>query len=265
MKLACNWSMELEFLLNAGEVEIDYLKAAALEDYDALFSKMRKTHPILLHGFDMNLYAGTRNAEDIDFAKLNNLLDFCSSPHFGIHLSVNNEDVKPGMSDYDISEKMIANIEFFKKNIDLPVLVENVPDCNRDRIVFRHHPFSDAELISHVINTTDVGFLFDITHAKITCLYHGSDFYEYATRLPLEKVREIHVNGSGYDEAGNIADIHAAMVDEDYKHLQWVTERTEPQIITLEYGWQAKSQYGAEMDKLKEALVLLQRFKTGDA
>jgi len=59
---------------------------------------------------------------------------------------------------------------------------------------------------------------------------------DYLRQLPLNRVVEIHVNGSGYDKEGFPRDTHQAMEDEDYKLLEWVLNYTNPEVVTLEYN-----------------------------
>lgn len=74
------------------------------------------------------------------------------------------------------------------------------------------------EQINRVLNENDVSFLLDLTHAKITALYNGWDVYDYILQSPLNRVKEIYVNGSGYDKNGFPEDIHKSMEDENYTY-----------------------------------------------
>ncbi|MBU3109583.1 multinuclear nonheme iron-dependent oxidase [Clostridium gasigenes] len=78
--------------------------------------------------------------------------------------------------------------------------------------------------------------MLDITHAKITAQYHDWNIRDYIRQLPLNRVVEIHVNGSGYDKDGFPADTHQAMENEYYELLEWVLNYTNPNIVTLEYN-----------------------------
>lgn len=236
MYIGCNWSEALKLLLERKEVEIDYIKSGAYENFNELFPIMRSMHPILLHGLGYFEHTGMKNTDMIDFNLANRLINDCNSPHFGIHLSIKNSDMYPGMTDEDIHKHMSKQIQIFKKNLKVPILLENTPDSPQDRTIFDHYPYIMPEQFSRLFAENEVSFLLDLTHAKITAQYHGWNVYEYIRQLPLNRVVEIHINGSGYDREGFPTDTHQAMENEDYTLLEWVLNYANPDIVTLEYN-----------------------------
>ena len=234
-KIACNWSIELYDLIVSGQVDVDYIKAGAFGDFDSCFEKMRALRPVLLHGFGHYEKAGMNNIEIVDFERGNRLLAECGSPHYGLHLCITNADMGTEIKEEDIHEHMCRNIRIFKKKLNVPLLLENIPDAPQEKTLYDHFPYSQADKISRVIHDNDVDLLLDITHAKIACMYRKWNLHDYLSELPLERVREIHVNGSGYDKNGFPDDTHNAMEDADYATLEWVLGRTNPQIVSLEY------------------------------
>jgi len=234
MYIGCNWSKPLKFLLERKEVKIDYIKSGAYGNFNELFSTMRSMHPIMLHGLGYFERTGMKDTDIIDFNLANQLIRDCNSPHFGIHLSIKNSDMYSGMTDEDIHNHMSKQIQIFKKNIQVPLLLENTPDSPQDCIIFDHYPYIMPEQLNRLFVENDVSFLLDLTHAKITAQYHGWNIYEYILQLPLNRVLEIHING--YDKEGFPADTHQAMGNEDYKLLEWVLNYTNPNVVTLEYN-----------------------------
>jgi uncharacterized protein (UPF0276 family) len=233
-KLGCNWSDALAALLINGQVDIDYIKAGVYGEFEKRFDEMRSLKPILLHGLGCGEYAGMQRIENIDFQRVNQLITNCGSPHYGLHLAIENGDL-PSMEGEGIYMHMSRQIKIFKRSISVPLLLENIPDSPQDRTVFNHYPYAEAEKIASLLNDNDVGFLLDLTHAKITALYRQWSIYDYLGELPLTRIKEIHVNGSGYDNDGFPADTHQAMGAEDYEILDWVLNHSTPDIITLEY------------------------------
>ena len=53
--------------------------------------------------------------------------------------------------------------------------------------------------------------------------------------LPLDRVREIHVSGTKVRSEG-LRDAHVELTEEDYLDLKGLLERTNPEIVTIEYG-----------------------------
>ncbi|MBU3134313.1 DUF692 family protein [Clostridium gasigenes] len=237
MYIGCNWSKALKYLIEKEAVSVDYIKSGAYGTFNEQFSTMRSMRPVLLHGLGYFERTGMKNIEIVDFNLANDLIKKCDSPHYGIHLSIKNSDMYPGMTDENIYEHMSKQIQIFKNNLKVPLLLENIPDSPKERVItIDHYPYIMPEQFSRLFTDNDVSFLLDITHAKITAQYHGWNIRDYIRQLPLNRVVEIHVNGSGYDKDGFPADTHQAMENEDYELLEWVLNYTNPNIVTLEYN-----------------------------
>ncbi|MBU3071985.1 DUF692 family protein [Clostridium estertheticum] len=237
MYIGCNWSKSLKFLLEKESVSVDYIKSGAYGTFNEQFSIMRSMRPVLLHGLGYFERAGMENIEIIDFNSANNLIKKCNSPHYAIHLAIKNSDMYPGMTDENIYERMSKQIQIFKNKLTVPLLLENIADTPKEHLItIDHYPYIMPEQISRLLTDNDVSFLLDLTHAKITAQYRGWNIHDYIRALPLNRVAEIHINGSGYDKNGFPEDTHQAMKNEDYKLLEWVLNYTNPNIVSLEYN-----------------------------
>jgi len=113
-------------------------------------------------------------------------------------------------------------------------------------------PYLLLEQINRLVYDNDVSLLLDITHAKITAKFHGWDVYGYIESLLLDRVKEIHVNGCGYDKKGFLIDSHQKMEAEDFALLDWVLCKTNPKIITLEYSGKNHESIDAIEDNIQE-------------
>ncbi|KOF55645.1 MULTISPECIES: multinuclear nonheme iron-dependent oxidase [Clostridium] len=236
MYIGCNWSKELRMLLEKNAVKVDYVKSGAFGNFDKEFETMRSMRPVLLHGLGYFENTGMKNIEVIDFNRANNLIEKCNSFHYGVHLAIRNIDMGKGMSDVAIYEHLSKNIKIFKDNLNVPLLIENSPDTTIERKKYDFYPYFTPQRISELSVNNDVYFLLDIAHAKITAKDHGLDVYDYIKKLPLDRIKEIHLAGSGYNKDGFPIDTHQAMKDEDYKLLDWVLNYSKPDVVTLEYN-----------------------------
>ncbi|MFL0248944.1 DUF692 family multinuclear iron-containing protein [Clostridium neuense] len=236
MYIGCNWSKALKSLLENNAVKVDYVKSGAFGNFDKEFETMRSMRPVLLHGLGYFENTGMKNIEVIDFNRANKLIKKCNSPHYGVHLAIRNADMHEGMTDEEIYSLMSNHIRIFKDKLEVPLLLENSPDSPTDRTLFDLYPYTDASKISKIYIDNDVCFLLDISHTKITAKYNEWDIRDYLKRLPLDRIKEIHVNGSGYDKNGFPKDTHQAMQDEEYELLAWVLNYSKPDIVTLEYN-----------------------------
>ena len=83
---------------------------------------------------------------------------------------------------------------------------------------------------------SDCDFLFDIAHARVSACYFKQDIFDYLKKLPLHRIREVHVIGVGSDSIIGLWDSHTILMDEDYTIIKYVLENSKPEIITIEYG-----------------------------
>jgi uncharacterized protein (UPF0276 family) len=251
IKLACNWSRSLRELLDEGIVRIDYIKTGVYGSFYEDIDTMISLHPVLVHGFGYRGHTGMKNLHEVDFDKANELLRKCDSPHYGLHFGIENKNVG-NMTAADIYKFMSEQTQIFTQRLNVPLLLENTPDSDEERSKFDLYPLAEAELITDFIRDNNVFFLLDIAHAKVAASYRSWEVEQYFSSLPLERTKEIHINGSGFDENGVIADVHSFMREDDYKLLEWVLTRTNPDIITLEYS----GKRGESGEAVKENLIV---------
>lgn len=254
MDIGCNWSKALKILIEKNSAKVDYIKSFGYGNFDNDFKTMRSMRPILVHGLGYYENTGMNDVEKINFNSANSIIKKCDSPHYGLHLAIRSKDMFEGMSEEDIYKRMSRQIQFFKRNLSVPLLLENSPDTLHDRKVFDLYPYIMPEQICKIIIENDVSFLLDITHAKLTAKYRGWDVYDYIGKLPLDHVIEIHTNGSGYDTDGFPMDTHQTMEEEDYKLLEWVLKRANPEIVTLEFNEVETDNYEKVIDSLENQL-----------
>jgi uncharacterized protein len=259
MLIGCNWSKALKILLEKDSVNVDYIKSGSYGSFHEQFSTMRSIRPILIHGLGYFENTGMENIEMIDFNSANSIIEKCDSPHYGLHLAIRKSDMYSGMNDEDIYERMCKQIQIFKKSLTVPLLLENSPDTPHDRKAFDLYPYIMPEQINRILRENDVSLLLDITHAKLTSKYRGFDVREYLGELLLDRVAEIHINGSGYDKDGFPMDAHQAMEEEDFKLLEWVLERTNPNIVTLEFNEIETENYDTVISSLERQLNQIEK------
>jgi uncharacterized protein (UPF0276 family) len=130
--------------------------------------------------------------------------------------------------------------------------------------VLEDHPFRavyQPEAIRGVVEAAPCGFLFDLSHARLAAQMLGVDAREYITRLPVDRIREIHLTGiqhfgevwvermrqAGVEAqeierfAGRNMD-HLPLTEPDWQFTTWALDQVrlgkwrEPWVATLEYG-----------------------------
>jgi len=86
-----------------------------------------------------------------------------------------------------------------------------------------------------VLAETDTWLLFDLAHARVTAHAFGIPLEEYITQLPLEKIRQIHLNRPGMRDE-RLVDAHMALDEEDYVLFEEILSLCQPWAVTLEYN-----------------------------
>jgi uncharacterized protein (UPF0276 family) len=110
------------------------------------------------------------------------------------------------------------------------IILENLPSLPQAKYAYA----ADPEIITQIVRETDSGFLLDISHARIAASQLGMGIHKYLAKLPLKKARQIHISGARMKN-GHLYDAHESLQDEDYAILAWVLDRTNPEVVTLEY------------------------------
>ena len=278
MKWGCNYSKALLELLKQGELpELNYIKAGAFGDNDleAAFAQ----RPLLLHGFGwyerigMDLskaeipkeYGGNLTKA---VQRMNELLYYYDSPHVAFHCLAYPEDMADLSGDQaekerQLHERMKQNILYLKEHLEVPVLIENIDYCPEYPTIGQISTVSYAaqpETIKRLVEETEIGFLFDLSHARVSAEHLGMAFDEYCRRLPMNRVKEIHLSGSadfaeyyqrmpedrqkairlsndGHCPKLGRIDVHEELTEEDYIWIEKLWQKNTPEYITLEYGW----------------------------
>jgi uncharacterized protein (UPF0276 family) len=136
-------------------------------------------------------------------------------------------------------ETVIANIIRHGKHLvewcRIPVLLEN----------FNYHPTNaydyicEPELFTDLLTEVGADMLLDLAHARISANNMGyADDKAYLQKLPLHKVREVHLNRPGWEDlpggGKQRVDLHQPLEPEDLDLLGWVLDNTPAEAVTIE-------------------------------
>ena len=95
---------------------------------------------------------------------------------------------------------------------------------------------TDPEFISTVIKQNDINFLFDIAHAKVSAFNQAVSFENYISRLPLDRLIQIHISRPGINENGEIFDKHELPGDEEFMEvINLLKSHSTVKYLTIEY------------------------------
>jgi uncharacterized protein (UPF0276 family) len=144
---------------------------------------------------------------------------------------------------------ILGNARQLAEAIEVPLLLENL-DYNTTG-AYEH--ICDPDFIREAIERSGSYLLLDLAHAQVSAARLGYSTEEYLDRLPLDRVRQLHVSGPRQFD-GVMTDVHEPLGDKDMKILLEILERTEPWALTLEYKKDAGTLV-AQADRLRTILT----------
>jgi len=143
-------------------------------------------------------------------------------------------------------DKILERLSLVKEALDTPIILENLASLPAQKYAYAALPAT----IREIIESTGCGLLLDLAHARVAASYQGMEVERYLEKLPLERVKQIHISGARV-QRGFLCDAHEALGAEDYTLLKWALERTQPQIVTLEYTRETEA-LRKQLRKLRE-------------
>lgn len=276
MQFAVNYSPQAAELVHSGQIVIDRFKCPA---WTELIDSIPAADPIYVH-FPLRVGLGIGDAQDTethqpaDWRKIESLLTQTGTPYVNVHLGVQPSDYPdwPVTSTPDAAfsamliDNTLRDIEVVIRRFGADkVMAEN---DHSGRGYYRRETIQ-PEFISRVIDESGCGLLLDLSHARLAAASLGLDGFDYINRLPVKRLREVHLTGiQTYDEiwmgkvsaagvqpdplkaySGHPLD-HLPMTEPDWEFVSQSVEQIHsgkwatPWIASFEYGgvgslWQA--------------------------
>ncbi len=228
-------------LLSQQQINLDYLEVHGpyVENARQVYSHM----PMLLHN---SLYQWSlthvdgmhhKNAAQVTVERL----AVARSPWYSLHLGFSSSTVdfineamvaiSPQQSREEVFERSCTVINRLINLLDVPVLIENL-DYNPTGA---YEYVCETDFINQVLDNTEAYLLLDLAHAQVTAAAYGLEVRDYLYQLPLDRVRQIHLNRPGYRD-GRLVNSHLDLLAADYLLLEEILEKTSPWAVTLEYN-----------------------------
>jgi len=239
IQLTTNLSDPLLELVHTNEAPIDavevgpWFSVQRIRDYRHMLPEL----PFYFHGADLIDRVGVIPGAISSIAAY---LDCTASPWVSMHIT----PWLPGMvwlmlrrgwrmplpNPERATQRLIRQVRKLARSIPVPVILENM-----DPLPFDGYEFEvQTELITQVLEGAECGFLLDTGHARVSAALLRIDVVDYLNDLPLKRVVQVHVSGPRMRD-GRLVDAHESLQEPDYALLNFVLERTQPQVVTLEY------------------------------
>jgi uncharacterized protein (UPF0276 family) len=226
-------------LLAAGTLRTDYLETTdwLVESAVALFPQQ----PFLLHNSVSNWSLGHPAALDQQdvVPRTRHLLERTRAPWLSVHLGFSAAEVafdiwmraiSPALPRDELFANICRNARALAAAIPVPLILENLDYCPGG--AYEH--ICEPDFIAGVLEESGAGLLLDLAHARVSAERLGVPIHEYLARLPLDRVRQLHISGPRLRD-GMLADAHEPLLEEDYALLSHVLGQARPLALTLEY------------------------------
>jgi uncharacterized protein (UPF0276 family) len=204
--------------------------------YPEQLQRIRERYPVVSHGLTLSIGALDPPAQGY-LTELKAEIRRLGTPWHSDHLCFSSSgalslhDLLPLKFARENVERVVERARRVQDELGVPLLLENIS--------YYAHPgrreMSEAEFVASVIDKAEIGLLLDVNNAFVNAQNHAQDAREFLGKMPLDRVREIHVAGHTASESGLIIDTHATPVsDPVYALLEWTLERTGPVPVLLE-------------------------------
>ena len=145
---------------------------------------------------------------------------------------------QPGGYTYEKNEMLRnakKNFSVIKKIFgdEIKVAVEN----NNYYPTEAYNHIADAEFINDIVTQNDLYFLFDIAHSKISAFNKQLLWEDYKSKLPLERIIQLHICSYDIDPVSNLAfDAHNYPDNLEIKEVKnLIHNYSQIQYLTVEY------------------------------
>lgn len=244
IKLAANGISALYELLYSEDLPLDYIKCPLSPNSREEVAKALHYLPVILHGWGPPGYTVT-GPEIPEPELLQELAKTSGTPFISAHLDYIPE--RDGeLSQGDLLRRIQVNVAALKALTRQEILLENLPWYARTgasrtpaepETYWKTRPryTTDPEFFAEALNLSGAHMLLDLSHASVAAWHRGEEAWEYVSRMPLERVWEVHISGSRPSEKG-LRDYHRALRESDYALLGQTLEHTPNlKVLTLEY------------------------------
>lgn len=235
LKLCVNYLEETKELLEEGKIDfIDYIKLFSINGDISPLEWCITKKDVMFHGMigknggniaDKNFFEN----RDLDLQR--KYFEISKTPYISMHI---NSRIDPNQDETESLQIIKDNVARLKAEFGKEIILENVPASKK---YSEYNFYSNPEFICKVIDETSCGFLFDIGHAKVASEVFNIPFDDYVSKLPMDKIVEIHLAGCKRTLDGNLIANHSKMNEEDYNFLNKLLVSSKSlRVVTLEYG-----------------------------
>lgn len=187
--------------------------SASRRTLDAL-AALTESFVIIPHG--VSLSVGTASPVSKSFLReIRRVCDIVSPPYYSDHLAVTRSagvdigHLSPLVYTKGHLAFVVDNIRRVQDAVGLPFVIENITETHQ----LPGSTMDTADFLGELVRRSGCGLLLDVTNLHINSVNLGFDAIDYARRLPLDAVVQLHLAGGIWD-GSTLIDSHSEAVPE---------------------------------------------------
>lgn len=198
------------------------------------FRAFTEAHPFVTHGLSLDI-GGPRPLDEDHVRGIRAFLDAHGIDDYSEHLSYSGDeghlyDLLPIPFTEEAVDYVAGRVRRVQDLLDRRIALENV-----SYYAAPGARMSESEFINAVLERADCDLLLDVNNIHVNSINHGYDPIAFLDRLPLTRVRYLHIAGHRIEADGLRIDTHGASVcDEVFTLLDAVYARLGPVPTLLE-------------------------------
>lgn len=218
--------------------------------------KVTEKYPLYTHGLSLSI--GSPDELDVDFVKqVKKFLDENNVVLYSEHLSFTKSE---NAHTYDL-----LPIPFTKKAIDNVVSkIQQAQDILKRKLILENASYyttlaqemGEPEFINEIISRSGCEMLLDVNNVYVNSFNHSYDAKEFISKMPLEKVKYIHMAGHLKLSDKLIIDTHGeAIIDPVYQlleHTLSVLNRDVPVLLERDFNIPQLSELQNEINAIRK-------------
>lgn len=217
--------------------------------------KVLEKYPLYCHGLSLSI--GSPEGIDVDFVKqIKEFLNETQAVLYSEHLTfskVDNAhlyDLLPIPFTQDAVRNVVENIQKVQDILGRKLILEN-----GSYYTVLTAEMTEADFINEIVRNADCELLLDVNNVFVNAFNHHYDAKEFIMKMPLDKVKYIHMAGHQQVDENLIIDTHGEeIVDPVYDLFEFTIMQLKqdiPVLLERDFNIPDLSEMQAEIDKLR--------------
>lgn len=248
--------------LNSSDLQPDFVEVAP-ENWIGIggywkreLYKVLDKYPLYCHG--LSLSVGSPEGIDVAFVKqVKQFLDETQAVLYSEHLTfskIDNAhlyDLLPIPFTQEAIDKVVENIQKVQDILGRKLILEN-----GSYYTVLKAEMTEAEFINEIVERAGCELLLDVNNVYVNAFNHSYNAKDFISKMPLEKVKYLHIAGHFQVNDRLIIDTHgAAIIDPVFELLAYTLPKIAPNtpiLLERDFNIPALSDLQLELDNLRE-------------